>query len=273
VKKQILTTLKQIAIVGSLALSAVTAQASCPYPFNEQDYLAYNPDVQLAVLNGTIASGYDHYYQHGINEGRTFNSRCALPNQCPFDETDYLTYNPDVADAISNGTVRSGLEHYVLHGSREGRTINRYCANTPAPCPYIERDYLAFNPDVEYAVISGSVPSAYAHYSQHGRAEGRVANASCNPLGKCPFVESDYLWLNPDVARAVQAGQIRSGLEHFVKNGSREGRSFNASCSEGGNYPPPPPPPPPPSRLVSSRARFLGIRRRLAMSVLLNPRC
>jgi SAM-dependent methyltransferase len=40
-----------------------------------------------------------------------------------------------------------------------------------------------------------------------------------------PFDEELYLASNPDVARAVKAGQFRSGREHFELHGRAEGRS------------------------------------------------
>lgn len=38
-----------------------------------------------------------------------------------FDEATYLLANPDVAAAVGPGGPASGLQHFVLHGSREGR--------------------------------------------------------------------------------------------------------------------------------------------------------
>jgi len=38
-----------------------------------------------------------------------------------FDEDWYLQQNPDVALAIREGRGKSGLEHYLAHGRKEGR--------------------------------------------------------------------------------------------------------------------------------------------------------
>jgi FkbM family methyltransferase len=40
--------------------------------FNEQSYLANNPDVATAIGNGIFGSGLDHYNKFGKNEGRKF---------------------------------------------------------------------------------------------------------------------------------------------------------------------------------------------------------
>ena len=39
-----------------------------------------------------------------------------------WDEGRYLKINPDVADAVENGQLASGFQHYMLYGSNEGRT-------------------------------------------------------------------------------------------------------------------------------------------------------
>lgn len=44
-----------------------------------------------------------------------------LPPRGEFDEDAYLHYHPDVIAAIQAGTVRSGWQHFTLHGFREGR--------------------------------------------------------------------------------------------------------------------------------------------------------
>ncbi len=38
-----------------------------------------------------------------------------------FDEEWYLSRYPDVARAVSAGLGRSGLQHYLIHGRKEGR--------------------------------------------------------------------------------------------------------------------------------------------------------
>ena len=45
----------------------------------------------------------------------------AEPAPADFDETVYLQLNPDVAAAVSAGTLESGLDHYLRYGAREGR--------------------------------------------------------------------------------------------------------------------------------------------------------
>ncbi|MCT7967757.1 DUF4347 domain-containing protein [Laspinema sp. D1] len=75
--------------------------------------------------------------------------------------------------------------------------------------------YLAQYPDVAEAVANGTLPSAIAHFTQSGLAEGRLPSA---------FFAETYLKDNPDVAEAMANGTLRSALEHFLKSGFAEGR-------------------------------------------------
>ena len=50
----------------------------------------------------------------------------VLPIQNAFDEDEYLYKNEDVAEAVKRGQFRSGWEHYVQFGWKEGRLSNSY---------------------------------------------------------------------------------------------------------------------------------------------------
>ncbi len=135
-----------------------------------------------------------------------------------FDQTYYLSNNPDVVQAIATGIFSSAQEHYELFGESEGRMPS---AN------FNPEFYFAQNPDVLSAVSSGSIPGALWHYENFGLSEGRQPSASLM------FDEAYYLAANPDVADAVAAGTFTSGWQHFVFFGSAEGRP-GAEGEEGG---------------------------------------
>lgn len=84
-----------------------------PTNFDEEHYLAENPDVAAAVESGAIESGMAHYEKYGKSEGRDPNAG--------FDEVYYLDNNPDVADAVESGAISSGFEHYQKYGAEENR--------------------------------------------------------------------------------------------------------------------------------------------------------
>lgn len=123
--------------------------------FDEAAYLAQNPDVQLAVLAGSLQSGREHYQQWGAAEGRSPNSL--------FDEQWYLAQHADVAQAVVHAGLRSGFEHYLEWGWKEGRD----------PSAWMDASaYLAGNPDVGAAQLN-----PLQHYLIHGVHEGRQITA------------------------------------------------------------------------------------------------
>jgi hypothetical protein len=135
--------------------------------FKEYAYFANsaNYDVDLAVKAGTYKSGWDHYSQKGIAEGRS--------EQFPptgYSEEKYLAANPDVAKAVHLGTSAlylSGLEHYVRNGLAEGRTLapaNYTVGAVSGGAAFDEQAYLAANPDVAVAVKNGVYGTGWEHY-------------------------------------------------------------------------------------------------------------
>ena len=75
-----------------------------------------------------------------------------LPSE--FDETTYLELYPDVAAAVGSGAIKSGAEHYLRYGLREGRRITTGARNNPLPFPFptgywpTKRDRLLTNLDL-----------------------------------------------------------------------------------------------------------------------------
>jgi SAM-dependent methyltransferase len=71
-----------------------------------------------------------------------------------FDEMTYLELYSDVAAAVGSGAIKSGAEHYLRYGFREGRRITRGDRNTPLPFPFpagvwpTRRDKLLTNLDL-----------------------------------------------------------------------------------------------------------------------------
>ena len=169
--------------------------------FDEEFYLANNPDVQAAVKAGSFKSGLEHFQQYGIKEHRVSVSAF-------YEETDYLQKYPDVATAVTNGAFNSGLQHYIEYGETEGRQANGL---------FDEQFYLQRNPDVAVPVKNGAFHSGLQHYIEYGKSEGRQVSVL--------FDEEFYLRKNPDVAAAVKAGSVNSGLAHYLQFGQAEGRS------------------------------------------------
>ncbi|MGJ0396878.1 MAG: class I SAM-dependent methyltransferase [Methylocystis sp.] len=106
--------------------SAALQETPTPQSFNEQDYLAVNPDVAEAVRLGKIRSGWSHFKKFGHIEGRrqkVAEDEVATPEN--FDEARYLALNPDVREAIALGQFASGRAHFDAFGRAQGRRQQR----------------------------------------------------------------------------------------------------------------------------------------------------
>jgi 2',3'-cyclic-nucleotide 2'-phosphodiesterase (5'-nucleotidase family) len=130
-----------------------------------------------------------------------------LPLTRLYDETYYLSENPDVQAGVNDGVFESGYEHYTRFGLFEGRDPSTL---------YDEAFYLAQNPDVAGGVNMGIFQSGFEHYATFGQLERRDPSAI--------FDELDYLNNNPDVMNGIAANQFRSGFEHYLRHGLYEGR-------------------------------------------------
>ena len=211
--------------------------------FDEQYYLATNPDVAAGVAAGNQASGYAHFVQFGQFEGRnpsilynedyylntstdvaedvvngTLNNglqhflnngvnelRSSSPH---FNQAIYLDENGDVLESVRQGTLNSGFVHYIEFGANELRDPQLFLYN--------EAYYLQTNPDVAAAVSSNQWSDGFSHFVSFGQTEGRPPSLL--------FDEASYLALNPDVAAAVETGTNISGFSHYVQYGRFEGR-------------------------------------------------
>ncbi|WP_428522075.1 hypothetical protein [Roseibium sp.] len=98
--------------------------------FNPTYYLEQNPDVAASGI-----SPFLHFINHGAGEGRSPNASVASQTSEGFDEAAYLAANPDIADAVANGTLSSGFEHWLLFGFDEGRSGAQNAAGNPIDQP------------------------------------------------------------------------------------------------------------------------------------------
>lgn len=92
--------------------------------FNVEYYLGNYPDLVAAGI--TANQALNHYYEYGINEGRSFNPT-VLPSQ--FDAEQYAADNKDVREAfgiaedaeLTAQDEANLLKHYLSYGYAEGR--------------------------------------------------------------------------------------------------------------------------------------------------------
>lgn len=126
-----------------------------------------------------------------------------------FDEAFYLSQNADVARAVEQGLLSSGLEHYLVWGASEGRDANVL---------FDEAWYRSVNKDVDAAITQGDFQNAYQHYVIFGWWEGRNPSAWMDT--------AVYLAANVDVDSANV-----DPLAHYLTWGVHEGRAISAAAS------------------------------------------
>jgi hypothetical protein len=119
--------------------------------------------------------------------------------QSLFDEQRYLAVNPDVAQAVAEGT-QTAYGHYVNHGHREEVAGFRPLSVPTAPPP----------PAPEVSAAPASMGEMLVN--DHAAADEVII------LPQSLFDEQRYLSLNPDVAEAVAAG-TQTAYDHYVTQG------------------------------------------------------
>jgi hypothetical protein len=139
-------------------------------------------------------------------QAKTFSQRL-------FNETFYLSSNPDVLQAVSLG-LTTAFEHFSTFGHRENRPL----------LPFFDTQaYLLANLDVLNATTDPGWVSAWNHFVLFGILEGRSPNGTTGFTGL--FDNAKYLAQNADVATAVSNGDFRNGFEHYLLFGAKEGRA------------------------------------------------
>lgn len=90
----------------------------------------------------------------------------TLLNVVEVDEAFYLARNPDVADGILSGGIRTAREHFMDHGYFEGRQ--------PYPIVVDEHWYLQTHADIAQTIRDGQYASGQDHFDGPGYSEGRL---------------------------------------------------------------------------------------------------
>lgn len=168
--------------------------------FDEAWYLAINPDVAEAVRHGNFASGFAHYLKDGFR------------NRAPhwlFSETHYLSRYPDLTRAtLARLGLANGYDHYLTYGDREFRS-----------------GHLFFDPRLFYAnalLAPFPVGEADSHPATAIPETGPFASFLAQPDAgnrlrvSWYFDPHWYLDSYPQVAAAVETGQVTSALHHFL---------------------------------------------------------
>src|SRR5262249_47197885 len=151
------------------------------------------------------------------------------PNQW-FDEAWYRTTYPDVALSIDLGKFSCAWDHYIQIGRYEGRNPSQnfdeaqYLQNHSEVISFLtdQREFLncvsGFDYFLKFGINQGHTVSPLPDQILTSTQTFDLSDIESD------FDEDAYLWLYPDVAGAVVAGHLSSGLQHWRECGRTEGR-------------------------------------------------
>lgn len=126
-----------------------------------------------------------------------------------FDEQDYLSMYPDVAEAVHNKIISSAREHYDRHGRSEGRL----------PYRFDERWYACAYPIATGEVDRGLARNLRGHFERIGRYRGYIPHSSArrpdNPAGAPSRFGG--LWIDQNNAPDIVRGRLEAGLLDSVQ--------------------------------------------------------
>jgi glycosyltransferase involved in cell wall biosynthesis len=121
-----------------------------------------------------------------------------------FDGCYYADNNPDIKEAIKNGTLKDLFRHFMDHGHAENR-------------PY----------RINLSKIESSIQQIQEEEIKAEKLNAQIINVK-NILISNPNIFDDdfYYEQNPDVKSAQENGQTKSAFDHFLQHGIYEGRQF-----------------------------------------------
>ena len=224
--------------------------------FDEESYRSRTSGVAAAVGRGEYGSGFLHFVSAGAQHGAR-----NLPGLVPgagnpadvareaawilsgqpglgpvvwwFDETFYLTAYPDAHDLVRRAVCKSGLEHFVAVGFREGRVPHPACHD-------LQLNQVGDDP---WKVMAGLPPrpSGPSPFLTIGQASALVRRIDCPGWNGCrdrltellwpctfqPVMEgtnalAEYIAVNTDLATLDP--NSRQAIQHWSEFGIREER-------------------------------------------------
>ncbi|WP_094671568.1 hypothetical protein [Hydrocoleum sp. CS-953] len=164
--------------------------------FDENFYLALNPDVLDEVAAGNFSSGLEHFLNVGQFENRDPN---AL-----FDTSFYLETNTGIAAAVQEGRL-TAVEHFLEFGQFENRD----------PSPVFNTAFYVSNPEFAATLESANL-TPFEHFVRFGQFEFRDPSFL--------FDTGFYLTENPDVVELLNNGIFASAIQHYIVAGLPQNR-------------------------------------------------
>ena len=193
--------------------------------FDEAWYVDTYHDIRSAVSNQGLISGFVHYIQRGMYEGRWPNSilaadaaRCAAPGpeMKAINAQAYLRLNSAAKAFLSAFPHVTALSHYNLYGRLLGyKTDERREEQKDDGLRLIAAGF-----DAEFYRLTYLDETEAVDPLEHYFSTGAKAGNSPNRW----FDETWYRAFYPEVRVACEEGWLPSGFFHFLSSGRTEGR-------------------------------------------------
>ena len=161
--------------------------------FDEQWHRLRYPRIVDRIVAGHCKSAFDAYCRRG-----------ALDRSAHwlFDELAYRDRYPDLTDeAIAGFEMFNGYDHYLRHGSKEGRV-----------------GHVLFDPELYLAQFDPAEAAEISRHSAFQHYLDRIDSDEPEPRTSVYFDPAWYLTRYPDVARCIQAKRWKSALHHYLCN-------------------------------------------------------
>ena len=198
--------------------------------FDEAWYITHYTDIQSAIRQAGLVSGFVHFIKDGLRDGRWPNpvlfaaaESCTSPG-APVEHLDpaaYIARNPGARAFLAAFPSLSALTHY----NNYGRFLGCSADTAPQAAPHalslraVEAEFDPVFYRGRYLADQGTGARSadpFAHYVKHGMRLGHSPNGW--------FQEDWYRAFYKEVRDAIAEGWLPSGFYHYVIAGRVEGR-------------------------------------------------
>ncbi|GBR45991.1 rhamnosyltransferase WsaF family glycosyltransferase [Neokomagataea thailandica] len=202
--------------------------------FSEEWYRERYPDVNNAIVNNKIMSGFSHFLKFGLNEGRWpnsyFESKADFSlNSKWIDEKSVVNikFNSISYNFLSAFSWIEPITFYNLYGRFWGCSIDIESSIVMQMRAEFDGDYYRLN----YLYNDNHNNNPFDYYLEKGISYKHSPNSW--------FDEEWYQAFYADVRIAIMKGIFSCGFAHYLKAGRGEGRfpKFNLTIALEGSMP------------------------------------
>jgi len=209
--------------------------------FDEEAYLAANPDVLTGIEEGQFKDVAHHLEVFGLEEIekglRKYHYEFSFYN-----EEQYLDQFLEVKEQIEKEEITSAFQHFAQYGYSiiiESELEAFIDTDSLEPDEYLipsilrkniyeqflleldKVEYLKKNSDLLLGIESGAVKNIDDHFKKLGMEELYLGTRTLLE-GVSAYSEASYLALNKDVEASISEKTYISGFEHYLVHGYKE---------------------------------------------------